>query len=128
MIKQFVNKFYQNREKLLQRFSYKHPKNYAEIVKAVIEVVTDEEGWRGPDPNNIHEINDGDCRGTLLYVIPEKCYQPVEYWTVKVTYGSCSGCDTLMGIQEYAPEKPTPESVDDYMTLALHIVQSLKEI
>ena len=43
-------------------------------------------------------------------------------------YGSCSGCDTLLGINEYEDGLPNEEQVKDYMTLCLHLIQKLKPL
>jgi hypothetical protein len=127
MIQVAVDRFMENREKLSERFRTAHPGEYKDIVRAVIEAVTDDEYSEfSPDPERIHEINDGNYQGTLLYVIGAKGYQPNNYWFVKVFYGSCSGCDTLESIRGYSDEPPTPEQVNDYMTLALHVVQELR--
>lgn len=77
------------------------------------------------DYDNIHVIDDGDYQGTLLFVIPEKCYQPFDYWYVRISYGSCSVCDTLQGIIENEDFK---QVADDLFTLALHIAQGLKRM
>jgi hypothetical protein len=45
-----------------------------------------------------------------------------------VGYGSCSGCDTLQGISDYSHAAPNEKQIDDYMTLALHIVQGFKAV
>ena len=98
--------------------------DYFDIVKTVIEAIHD--GYGTPDPEKIHVIDDGDYQGTLIYVIPEKCYQPYDYWYVRVHYGSCSGCDTLQGILYDYDDFET--KVNGLFTLALHIVQGLKKI
>ena len=82
----------------------------------------------------IYEIDDGYYQGTLLYLLVDKdIYQPkqYDYLTTFVDYGSCSGCDTLMQIQDGDPYKEYDEIPDDnqtkeYMTLCLHIVQRMK--
>lgn len=127
MIQEFVDRFMAKKPELEAVFSVAHPDGYQEIVKAVIEVVTTGD-YDSPDPNRIHRIDDGDYQGTLLFVIAANGYQPDTYWYVKVSYGSCSGCDTLAAINDYSGEPPTPQQVKDYMTLALHIVQGLKEM
>lgn len=99
---------------------------YAEIVKVVIKAVHD--GYGTPDPEHIHEIDDGDYQGTLLYIIPDDEYQPWNYWYVKVGYGSCSGCDTLKAILDGYYGDTRDAKVDALFTLALHIVQGLKKI
>ena len=138
MIQEFVDRFIAAQPTL---FTEKHPNSYEDIVRAVVEVINpdDDYGWGGqdlPSPNRIHAINDGDYQGTLVFVIGASGYQPSTYWVTKVSYGSCSGCDTFQSIQqgaeydyelgEYA--RPTPEQAKDYQTLALHIVQNMREV
>ena len=114
----------------------KHPNNYKDLVKTVIKFLSNvpyEEYEMRPDSSRIHQIDDGDYQGTLLFVIASSNYQPDTYWYVKVYYGSCSGCDTLQRIREdYRSDQdlkiPNDQQIDDYMTLALHIVQKLKKL
>ena len=127
MIPKFVEKYEANKAKLEAAFRAKHPESYGAIVKAVIEILHDNE-YGTPDPERITEIDHGEYQGTLVYVIGDGGYQPSDYWFVKVGYGSCSGCDTLKGIRQYEDDPPTAEQVKDYMTLALHIVQGLKSM
>ncbi len=128
MIQEFVTKWEARKHLIEAKFREKHPGDYSEIVKSVVSVLADENGYGDMDAEKIHKIDDGDYQGTLLFIIPEKCYQPSKYWAVYVGYGSCSGCDTLQSINGYSDEKPTDEQVKEYMTLALHIVQGLKLI
>lgn len=100
--------------------------DYIDIVKIVIEAVHD--GYGSPNPEKIYEIDDGDYQGTLLFVIPSDNYQPYTYWYVKVDYGSCSGCDTLMAILDGDFGNTIDEKVDNLFTLALHIIQGLKRM
>lgn len=133
MIQEFVDRFIAAQPTL---FTESHPGSYEEIVKTVVRTITDGGHWNTPDPDRITVINDGDYQGTLVFVIGEVGYQPSTYWVTKVYYGSCSGCDTLQSIQEgseYLYEvgeyaKPTAEQAKDYQTLALHIVQNMKEV
>ena len=130
MIQDFVDIFISKKDTL---FVDEHPQSYGAIVQTVIETIAAdglESGYGAPDPTRIHEIDDGDYQGTLLYVIAANGYQPSTYWSVKVSYGSCGGCDTLQGIHDDGGwlDKPTPTQATDYQTLALHIVQSLREI
>jgi hypothetical protein len=126
VIQSFVDAFIAAQPKLRERFSEAHPEDYTAIVKAVVETVADDDAYDSPDPERIHVIDDGDYQGTLLFVIAARGYQPDNYWYVKVGYGSCSGCDTLEAIRSYSGEKPTAEQADDYLALALHVVQGLK--
>jgi hypothetical protein len=117
------------KQELENIFKKKHPEGYKDIVKAVICILTGEDDSNEvPDPERITIIDDGDYQGTLLFVIGATGYQPNTYWYVKVNYGSCSGCDTLEDIRDYSDDLPTDEQIKDYMTLALHIIQGLKEM
>jgi len=128
MIKEFVDRFEEKKNNLKQIFKEKHPEDYADLVKSVISILANDETYGGLDPEKIHCIDDGDYQGTLLFIIPEKTYQPDVYWAVKVGYGSCSGCDTLESIRGWLDNSPTEDQVNDYMTLALHVVQGIKLI
>lgn len=130
MINDLVLRWEKNKHLIKEEFQKKHPDNYKEVVSNVIKHITseDEYGDCNLDPDRIHEIDDGDYQGTLIYVIGAKGYQPSDYWVVSVNYGSCSGCDTLQRIRDYSNDTPDEDQVKDYMTLALHIVQGIKEI
>lgn len=129
MIDKFVKAWDEKKDKVRAQFAAAPPRSYEEIVKAVVEILADEDEYYAPDPGRIHCIDDGDYQGTLLFVIAANNYQPSKYWAVYVSYGSCSGCDTLQAISDYSyGEPPTEEQLNDYMTLALHILQGLKEI
>lgn len=123
MIQPFVDKFMAEKDKL---FVDAHPGSYKDIVRTVIQTINpDGETYDYPDPERIHEIDDGHYQGTLVYVIAEVGYQPLNYWFVRVGYGSCSGCDTLESIRGYDDAPPTEQQAKDYQKLALHIVQRL---
>ena len=100
---------------------------YSDLVKYVVKYILNEEiGICEYDDikfnlDNIYEIDDGDYQGTLLYVIPFDTYQPAsfEYIMAHCNYGSCSGCDTLLAIQD---ETKDEVKLDSYMTLCRHIV------
>jgi hypothetical protein len=103
-----------------------HPDSYQDLVRKVVEVIGSDSDDYTPDPDRIHEIDDGEYQGTLVYVIGATSYQPSVYWFVRVGYGSCSGCDTLEAIRGYSDEPPTEQQEKDYMTLALHVVEGLR--
>ena len=88
-------------------------------------LVSFEQGWSA---KNITVIDDGNYQGTLMFLIPKDCYQPdeSEYLLTFVNYGSCSGCDTLMGIQGWDDSKPTTEQqLKDYMALCKDLVMNM---
>ena len=76
MIQKFVDAWTKNRD-LIQ--SWLEPIclycDYSDIVKATVKAIaleaTGNYGDPKPDFENIHEINDGDYQGTLVYVIPD---------------------------------------------------------
>jgi hypothetical protein len=128
MIVEFVQAWEARKGEVRKRFSAGHPEQYIDVVRAVVSILDDSIVWSSPDVERIHQIDDGDYQGTLVFVIGSAGYQPSDYWYVMVSYGSCSGCDTLEAIRNYSSELPTADELDQYMTLALHIVQRLKKM
>lgn len=147
MIKEFAEAWNQNKGSLENYFRNTEQSkydNYLSILKKIIELVInpyliDCDNFRlyyGLNAEKITEIDDGDYQGTKLYIIPLDTYQPYidNYLLTYVEYGSCSACDTLQSIQQetfYSNEyeygtKPNKQQVEDYMKLALNLVQRLK--
>ena len=127
MIDEFVKKWESRKHEVRAEFAAVHPGEYIDVVRAVVKILNND-GYNDPDPERIHLIDDGDYQGTLVFVIGCTGYQPDDYWYVKVGYGSCSGCDTLQEITNYSDDPPTPEQVEGYMTLALHVLQGIKKM
>ena len=95
----------------------------------MIQVLSpDPDEYEQPSFNRIHKIDDGNYQGTLLFVVGAGGYQPSDYWSVFVGYGSCSGCDTLQNIMRYSDDPPNAEQLNDLMGLALNVVQGLKKV
>lgn len=130
MIMELVKRWEEKKSLLQKHYSENHPEDYKSIVSKLIELITNDEYEElALDPERIHQIDDGDYQGTLLYVIAEKAYQPSIYYYVKVSYGSCSGCDTLERIKDYDTDnKPTEKQTEGYMTLSLHVLQQIKKM
>jgi hypothetical protein len=128
----FVSRFMESKGELRKKFAEKFPDHYKDIVQAVIEIVQGDDFYGVPSARDIVELDHGDYQGTLLYVMPEAGYQPYNYYYVRVSYGSCSGCDTLMSLRDMGWGNPTEEDkeaqLDGLMTLALHVVQGLKSL
>ena len=103
MIERFVKRFDAARETLKAKYLAEPPSSYDDIVK----------------------VDHGDYQGMLLFVIGGSGYQPHSYWVTDVSYGSCSGCDTLQAIHDTTDRD---EASGDYVTLALHLVQSMKQV
>jgi hypothetical protein len=136
MIEEFTKRWFERNHMVREAFEANMPTAYRDIVTAVVTMLHDEDEDGSIDPECIHEIDDGDYQGTLVYVIGASGYQPHDYWYVKVSYGSCSVCDTLQDILsgDYGHESEEEAqawkkaAVDQLMTLALHIVQGLKKM
>ena len=142
MITEFAARFQEIRQDLWNNLAEKrtdpHYWSYESILKLTIETMFtgDYNSWGSPDPNRITKIDEGDYQGTLVFVIGQTGYQPATYWATKVSYGSCSGCDTLQAIEEDTQDvagsdweqELTDQAINDLCTLALHMIQNMKEI
>lgn len=118
---------------LREKFSKQAPESYSDLFKSLIDVllVGNEEDWSFPNKENTVVIDHGHYQGTQLFIVSVLGYQPDEYFACKVSYGSCSACDTFQRIQDsesWDLKAPTERQVDDYMILALQMVEGLKEI
>ena len=105
-----------------------YAESYADILKVVLKCINSINNETIFNTEELKTIDYGDYQGTLIITFCEETYQPEDnetYYTV-VGYGSCSGCDTLLGISKYRDGYPDEEQVDDYMTLALHLIQGIK--
>ena len=106
--------------------------SYEKLVKLIFSiVVTEANSYHNFDYENIVTIDHGDYQGTELFIIPTDAYQPEpkDYYFTHTYYGSCSGCDTLMGICDYEEDiNPNEDQLKEYMTLCLHIVQKTKKL
>lgn len=101
--------------------------NYKDVVELTFETVFNDsdDDYKNLNMEEITEIDNGDYQGTLLYLIPFDRYQPEasEYLMTFVYYGSCSGCDTLQGIQAYSWDEPITETQkSDLLQLCRDIV------
>ena len=131
MITEFIDKFQEIKPRLLEQFSKEEPEDYSDIFKQTIKMMFEESedtyssNSKTPDFERITIIDDGDYQGTLVFVVASKGYQPSDYWATQVAYGSCSGCDTFQSYSDYDnPEISAPEMV----TMALHMIESMKKI
>ena len=136
MIKYCLKKWNKKKNKLEEVLKHDTTLNdceYGYLVKLVVENILngededDEWMWDSTwDSEKITTIDNGSYQGTLIFLIPIKTYQPCEYEYLMtfVSYGSCSGCDTLLHIQSWHDEgeKPTQQQLKDYMILCKDLV------
>lgn len=102
---------------------------YGIIVSKIIELIINKNIDYGEyNYENILRIDDGSYQGTEIYITHRNFSQPSveDYIYTSVYYGSCSGCDTLQAICDYSAGKPNESQLNDFMTLALHLIQKMK--
>ena len=133
MIKDIIENWEKRKDVLRKELEKKPTFDYTTLIEKIVEVVLNYDDVIY-NIGNMTVIDDGDYQGTLIYIIPEKTYQPDvnEYIYTSVYYGSCSGCDTMEAIEtdyEFSKSKETYNMViDDLMTLSLHIIQKFKRL
>lgn len=129
MIDAFVKHWEYKKQDLREKYLSESPDSYRSIVEDVVKILEDggmDENGYTPDSSRIQCIDHGDYQGTLVFVIAATGYQPSTYWYARIAYGSCSGCDTFEHINDCIGDKE--KQVDAFMTLALHVVQAIKEM
>jgi hypothetical protein len=128
MIKYCIEQWDKNQDKLkevLKTDSNLNACDYKYIVELIIKhILNGDKQW---DYYDITEIGNGDYEGTLLYMIHENGYQPCEfdYLMTYIGYGSCSGCDVLLSIQNDREEKITDIQVDGFMKLCRDLIVNM---
>lgn len=142
MIDKFVKAWDIGKENLREYFkttSQKEYDRYEKIVQQLVRIVINpylretkyQDGlWDELVLDDMRVIDDGDWQGTQIFIFHKDTYQPNvdDYYYTHNFYGSCSGCDTLMAISDWSDnELPTDSQVDDYMQLALHLLQNFKK-
>lgn len=127
------NKYKGKLEKNLRADTTLNECEYIYLVKKTVSIILNnsedenEDRHLTWDINNITQIDNGDYQGTLLFLIPQDVYQPAEheYLMACVRYGSCSGCDTLLAIQNGYNEKLSEWQVKDFMKLCQDLICSM---
>lgn len=131
MVKEFCLAWEKNKGKLEEYFRTTPQSEYDSyelLVRRLFDIVINpsiENDYYGFDTKNFLVIDDGDYQGTQVFILHRNVYQPSveDYVYTNTYYGSCSGCDTLLGISGYGSELPDEEQVKDYMRLCLHLLQ-----
>lgn len=142
MIKEFTDKWVKNKKRLQNWFESivldkkvfdEYGFTYENIICGIIihvlnnHIDTEELSNNITDfSTNITVIDDGDYQGTQIFIIHKNCYQPdvSDYFYTHNYYGSCSGCDTLLGIMLIKNKK---EQVKELMQLSLHLIQKFEQ-
>lgn len=132
MLQDIVTKWEEGKEELENYFRItptKEYQDYIDIVKLVAKyIIYRKHNTFCKEDIGVEETIIGSYSGVNIYIIHN--YDSFsKIYLVKIFYGSCSLCDTLQGIQiEDEGDYATEAQIKDYMTLALHIVQAVKEI
>lgn len=134
MLKQVVDQWDLNK-KNLEKYFRETPQSeyssYEEILRQIIiHVLNEGNKSMNLNPEEISVVDDGNYQGTQIFLFHIERYQPdVEdyYWTNNY-YGSCSGCDVLLGISMYGDGLPNENQVEDYMYLSLQLIQKIKKL
>lgn len=100
---------------------------YEDLLKLVVDTILNPTGDYSWDSSKITTIDDGDYQGTLLFLIPEKTYQPseYEYLMTYIGYGSCSVCDYLQSIEPEYGEETTDEDIKNFMGLCKDFITNM---
>ena len=131
MIQEFVDNYMENKGELEELFKRSHPETYLEIVEKVVGLV-----YKGPylgnrpNPKHITEVFSNSNRGSTAYIMEgDMLWDETIFWYVLVEYGTCAQCDLLSSILwDNDRDPPNATQVKEYMSLALHIAQSIKEL
>lgn len=134
MIKEFCLAWEKNKSELEEYFKTTRQGqycSYGDLVKLIFDKVINpgfSADYYRYNTDEIVEIDDGSYQGTLIFILHRDTYQPgvCDYVYTNTYYGSCSACDTLLGISRYDCDLPDEEQVQDYMSLCLHLLQNCK--
>ena len=98
--------------------------SYEDIVKNLAKLILEDDF----DEDRFITIDWGDYQGTKIFIFASNSYQPEESETYIVSnyYGSCSGCDQLLGIV-YPGDKPEDENtINDLLSLVRDIYERIR--
>ena len=132
MIESFVQSWEKHKDEL-KKYIKTHPQaeygeSYEDLVKLLFNMVINPDTKPRQEylTEHLHEIDDNSYQGTLIFVLYRTTYPSVyDYVYTSVEYGSCSICDTLLGIQSNNMEElPDENQVDGYMQLLLNLLQN----
>jgi len=129
MVAGIIKKWDKNKDKLRQWFSCNKQKMYDEyykIVDAICRNVLELKDY------SITEVGHDNYQGVAVFIIKMNYGSYLgDYLITNTYYGSCSGCDTLMYINGSLLDNenlPTDNQLEQYMTLALHLVQKMQTL
>lgn len=131
MLKYCLEKWNKNKENLeaqLREDDELYSCDYEYLVRLVVDhILNDDPSDYTWESGEITVIDNGEYQGTLLFLIPERTYQPSEYQYLMtyIGYGSCSVCDYLQSIQPWEKRKLNDDEVKDFMGLCKDILTNI---
>ena len=128
MIAEFIETFMTKSKLLEERFIEKFPSSYYDVMYETIKLLNDPADYESPDPERIQKISDSGHHGNLFFIVGDCDYEPGKHWIIKLAYGSCSACDTLEKLKFTKELGNEDKAIKGVMTLALHIVQQIREV
>ena len=136
MIPYFIEEFQNNKEKLQSALKAHIEAKGVDFdtidYKNLLELVI-KNCFKDICYHDIKEIDFGEYQGTLIFVFHRDVYQPAAYETyyTSLFYGSCSCCDTLLGIidnvkyDDYDNPIIDEKLISDLMLICLHMVENI---
>lgn len=136
MIKRINDKWFKHKDELLEVI--KHDENitecdYTYLVKLIVKHIINSGDTGLLYSEDITAFGADDYQGRVVFILnPEENDEGSYVIATYEDYGSCSVCDTLLGIQYdlYYDEEPADknQAYEDLMTLCLHLVQNMRYI
>lgn len=131
MIKEFIKKWEKYKRDLENYFKTNKQSeydSYEKIVKKIIELIINKDSSDKYLYGDLLVIDDGNYQGTQIFIAHINCYEPSieDYIYTNNYYGTCSGCDTLLGISCYEDGLPNEQQIKEYMNLSLHLIQKFR--
>ena len=128
MIKEFVDEWFARQDWVNTQLKTRPIRDYEDLVKIVAEcVMFKEEDYL--DQLYIKRTAFNDYSGVEYFIITTNTTADTdETYITHNWYGSCSGCDTLLGITHYEETGFDEQQIKDLNTLCLHLLQRMKPI
>jgi hypothetical protein len=132
MINDFLIAWHKNKSKLRKAFAKRHPRDYNQIVEMLFRIVINPELEDKYDTDNITVLDQDQPNGIEIFILCNQKWPLMvdDYIYTHNFYGSCDICDILESIKNINRRRkvrPDEDQLDEYMTLAFHLLQRTKK-
>ena len=128
MIKEFVDKWFAKQAWVNTQLKTRPIRDYEDLIKIVAECVLFKE-VDYLDQLHIKRTAFSDYSGVEYFIITTNTTADTdETYITHNWYGSCSGCDTLLGITKYEETGFDEQQIKELNILCLHLLQRMKPI